>query len=74
LFYDLRTVEIVQINFSEEAADSKAICHEDESLYQELWQVYFKSVNIAARKNMKLHIQHMPKRYWKFLTEKQLLS
>ncbi|RYZ23730.1 MAG: DUF4130 domain-containing protein, partial [Chitinophagaceae bacterium] len=44
---------------------------EAESIYQELWKQYFKSVNIAARKNTKLHIQHMPKRYWKYLPEKQ---
>ena len=31
---------------------------------------YFKSTNIKSRKNMKLHLQHVPKRYWKYLTEK----
>ena len=31
---------------------------------------YFKSTNIVARKNTKLHTQHVPKRYWKYLTEK----
>ena len=48
----------------------KSICDDKEELYQKLWQQYFSSVNIAARKNMKLHIQHMPKRYWKHLVEK----
>ncbi|TXD94923.1 DUF4130 domain-containing protein [Gillisia hiemivivida] len=25
---------------------------------------------MKSRKNMKLHLQHVPKRYWKYLTEK----
>ncbi|RZK75384.1 MAG: DUF4130 domain-containing protein, partial [Pedobacter sp.] len=24
-----------------------------------------------SRKNTKLHVRHVPKRYWKYLTEKQ---
>jgi len=39
--------------------------------FQTLWQDYFKSTNIVSRKNMKLHIRHVPKRYWKYLSEKQ---
>ena len=41
-----------------------------ESDYQELWQTYFRAVDIPERKNLKLHLQHVPKRYWKYLTEK----
>jgi hypothetical protein len=29
--------------------------------------------NIKERKNDKLHVQHVPKRYWKYLTEKKML-
>ncbi len=43
---------------------------ERERKYQKLWQRYFTKTNITERKNMKLHIQHVPKRYWKYLTEK----
>ena len=43
---------------------------EKERKYQQLWQRYFTKTNITERKNMKLHIQHVPKRYWKYLTEK----
>jgi probable DNA metabolism protein len=42
-----------------------------EGLYQQLWVQYFDSVNIKERKNTKLHMRHMPKRYWKYLTEKK---
>jgi probable DNA metabolism protein len=41
-----------------------------ETDYQELWNIYFKAVDIPERRNMKLHLQHVPKRYWKYLTEK----
>ncbi len=47
------------------------IYDEKEALYQILWQQYFSSVNISARKNMKLHIRHMPRRYWKNLIEEK---
>lgn len=74
LYYDLEKVEEVSMQFSENMNDRsviKSITDEKEELYQTLWQQYFSSVNIAARKNMKLHIQHMPKRYWRWLTEKK---
>ncbi|WP_106914665.1 TIGR03915 family putative DNA repair protein [Chryseobacterium aurantiacum] len=44
--------------------------HDDEKNYQTLWKRYFTKTNIVERKNLKLHIQHVPKRYWKYLTEK----
>ncbi|PKV63435.1 TIGR03915 family putative DNA repair protein [Pontibacter ramchanderi] len=44
---------------------------ENETRYQMLWQVYFDHVNIPERKNPKLHLRHIPKRYWKYLSEKQ---
>lgn len=42
----------------------------EEALYDQLWKDYFKSVNIVERKNMRLHLQHVPKRYWRYLNEK----
>lgn len=41
-----------------------------ETDYQDLWKLYFKAVDIPERRNMPLHLQHVPKRYWKYLTEK----
>lgn len=43
---------------------------ERESGYQSLWQTYFKATDIPERRNMKLHLQHVPRRYWKYLVEK----
>ena len=74
LYYDLQTVEEVCLNFEADMNNAfavKSICDEKEELYQQLWCTYFGSINIAARKNIKLHIQHMPKRYWRYLTEKR---
>lgn len=75
IYYNLKTVETITITFSEESqgADSVLWMDQNEALYQTLWQQYFKSTNIASRKNMKLHIRHVPKRYWKHLTEKGLM-
>ena len=41
-----------------------------EPLYAALWSDYFRSTNITERRNKKLHLQHVPKRYWRYLTEK----
>lgn len=74
LFYDLSTVEEINIDFNQRQKTTgiaNAIVSEKEGLYAVLWKDYFKSTNIQARKNTKLHVQHVPKRYWKYLTEKQ---
>ena len=72
IYYDLHDTEFISMEFSDakSAANVAASFNEDEEVYQHLWKNYFKSVNIASRKNTKLHIRHIPKRYWKHLTEK----
>ena len=52
--------------------NSRKLHHEEEKSYQKLWQRYFLKTNISERKNTKLHLQGMPKKYWKYLTEKLL--
>ena len=74
LYYDLERVDTVSVDIGEKQNLENGYSFsldESEGLYQHLWQQYFKSVNIASRKNMKLHIRHMPLRYWKYLVEKQ---
>jgi len=76
LYYDLEKVEEIRLEYAPEMKNDSTFLSEDvvsdkEKLYGLLWNDYFKSTNIPARKNMKLHIQHVPKRYWKYLTEKQ---
>lgn len=73
LYYDQKETTTVSIDFSAGNNNGEyinSIYDEKEELYQKLWQQYFSSVNIAARKNLTLHIRHMPKRYWKYLPEK----
>jgi probable DNA metabolism protein len=69
IYYNLNEVEEVQLSLqsNQNTAD---VFHAEEELYQKLWSQYFESVNIKERKNTKLHLQHVPRRYWKHLTEK----
>lgn len=41
----------------------------NESAYVALWKTYFRSVDIPERRNLKLQMQHMPKRHWKHMVE-----
>jgi len=72
LYYDLHDTQFISLDFSAQKAAGNVIAAycEDEGIYQHLWKNYFNSVNIPARKNTKLHLRHIPKRYWKHLTEK----
>jgi probable DNA metabolism protein len=72
LYYNLQQTDFVEIDFNNKE-ELSSILNEDEIAYQDLWKIYFSSTNIEARKNLKLHIRHMPRRYWKYLTEKKLL-
>ena len=43
----------------------------DDHLLQELWRTYFKAICIRERMNPRKQLQDMPRRYWRYLTEKQ---
>jgi probable DNA metabolism protein len=66
IYYDLDTVETVSLDFS---GATNGIWSPEEDIYQQLWQTYYKEANIASRKNAKLQLQHMPKKYWKYMVE-----
>lgn len=80
MIYDLRRnygiiydLEASDFFYPDEKLDMKNYhdkFHDEEKNYQTLWQRYFTKTNIIERKNLKLHVQHVPKRYWKYLTEK----
>ncbi len=42
-----------------------------EALFEDFWKSYIKTLTIRERLNPKLQRQHMPVRFWKYLTEKQ---
>ncbi len=75
VYYDLEKVEI--ISFDEDAQirlqNKNDLLDQKEIDYQKLWIEYFDHTNIVERKNTKLHVQHVPKRYWRYLTEKKIL-
>lgn len=74
IFYNLEGVEIVSLDLNEihfNRTRKSKVFAENEYDYQELWNNYFKSTNIKSRINRKLHTQHVPKRYWKYLSEKK---
>lgn len=72
IYYDLKDVMNITLDIGGMSMSSlEAIEDDNEPFFQQMWQNYFRSVNIPSRKNMKLHIQHMPTRYWKFLPEKR---
>jgi probable DNA metabolism protein len=71
LYYDLHETQYISLDFATVSPGNVISAYDDnEAVYQELWRNYFTSVNIPARKNTKLHLRHVPKRYWKHLTEK----
>lgn len=80
IYYDLHTVHQIEMNAYEidrqldigHSQDFSIELDDEELLYDQLWKDYFRSVNIEARKNMKLHIQYVPKRYWRYMNEKSL--
>ncbi len=69
-----RKVSEVLIDLADEAQGEflpAHLVHDEEIEYQKLWKGYFHSVNIGSRKNQKLHVRHVPTRYWRYLTEKR---
>lgn len=73
-YYDLKTTTEITLDDDKHLLGGKldeALMADDEKLFQELWKGYFKSMTIKERINLKLQRQHMPKRFWKYLTEKQ---
>ena len=74
VYYDLINVEIVSLDLDIKLIENKSteVLAESEIEYQKLWWEYFDHTNIKERKNTKLHVQHVPKRYWKYLTEKKI--
>ena len=73
-YYDLKTASEMTLANDDNFAIGKldeSLMVEDEKLFQKLWKNYFNALTIKERINLKLQRQHMPKRFWKYLTEKQ---
>ena len=70
----------IRITFEDEAAVpfslengklNEEILSSDDQLLQDLWRTYFKAICIKERMNPRKQLQDMPRRYWKYMTEKQ---
>ena len=74
-YYDLK--ETIEVRFEQKEAHllsgflSEELMDENEKLFQQMWKEYFKTIAIKERINPKLHRQHLPVRFWKYMTEKQ---
>jgi probable DNA metabolism protein len=72
--------EAVRVTFENEAAvpfdlgngklNDDALSSDDH-LLQDLWRTYFKAICIKERMNPRKQLNDMPRRYWKYMTEKQ---
>jgi probable DNA metabolism protein len=73
--FDGKDVALITIDEStfnvENGRLSPSMVADGEMEYQHLWQVFFKEIAIKERKNLKLQQNFMPKRFWKYLTEKR---
>jgi probable DNA metabolism protein len=77
-YYDGKAAPI-RVTFEDEAAvpfnlnngklNAEVLSHDDQ-LFQDLWRTYFKAICIKERMNPRKQLKDMPRRYWKYMTEK----
>lgn len=72
--------QVIRITFEDEGAvpfdltNGKLqtdVLSSDDQLLQDLWRTYFKAICIKERMNPRKQLKDMPRRYWKYMTEKQ---
>jgi probable DNA metabolism protein len=77
-YYD-GTATPIRITFEDESAvpfsleNGKLdtdVLSENDQIFQDLWRSYFKAICIKERINPKKQLSDMPRRYWKYMTEK----
>ena len=70
---------VIRITFEDEASVpfdlsngklNADVLSENDKLFQDLWRTYFKAICIKERMNPKKQLSDMPRRYWKYMTEK----
>ena len=72
----------IHITFEDEAAVpfnlsngklNADVLSENDQIFQQLWRTYFKAICIKERMNPRKQLQDMPRRYWKYMTEKLVI-
>jgi probable DNA metabolism protein len=70
---------VIRITFEDESAVpfdlsngklDATVLSDDDELFQRLWRTYFKAICIKERMNPRKQLSDMPRRYWKYMTEK----
>ncbi|MBQ9357202.1 MAG: TIGR03915 family putative DNA repair protein [Prevotella sp.] len=70
---------VIRITFEDESAVpfdlsngklNTDILSDNDQLFQNLWRTYFKAICIRERMNPRKQLSDMPRRYWKYMTEK----
>ena len=59
----------VPFNLNNGKLNAEVLSHDDQ-LFQDLWRTYFKAICIKERMNPRKQLKDMPRRYWKYMTEK----
>jgi probable DNA metabolism protein len=76
-YYDGKNV--IRVTFEDEATVpfdlrngklNADVLSDNDQLFQDLWRTYFKAICIRERMNPRKQLQDMPRRYWKYMTEK----
>ena len=77
-YYDGHAAPI-RVTFKDEAAVpfnlrngkmNADVLSNNDQLFQDLWRTYFKAICIKERMNPRKQLKDMPRRYWKYMTEK----
>ena len=59
----------VPFNLTNGKLDAEVLSSDD-AIFQQLWRTYFKAICIKERMNPRKQLSDMPRRYWKYMTEK----
>ena len=71
--------KVIRVTFEDEASMpfdlsngkmNAEVLSENDKIFQDLWRTYFKAICIKERMNPKKQLSDMPRRYWKYMTEK----
>ncbi len=72
--HDVVEIRLTNANINHDTGRiSEKIMRKDEKFIQKLWGNYYQSANIRERNNPRQHNQMMPKKYWKYLPEKDFI-
>lgn len=64
LLYENRSMNICSVDAFEQPSLS-----EEEKRFRELWRLFYNTIEIKERHNPRCRMSHMPKRYWRSMTE-----